>query len=202
MRASARSRSPPASAGRRPTGRAGRDASWCQSVAAPPRAEYWHIGAMTMRFSSWRSSRRKGSNRRAGIKGSGSGPVGHLGHARPGQPPRRIGKPSSARRPPMFPPEERGMRAMGLLVDGQWRDQGYDTAKTGGRFERSASAFRNWVTADGRPGPRARAASGASRGAITSPSRSPALGPPHPDRARAQRPRRGDRRFGGLTLHA
>ena len=42
---------------------------------------------------------------------------------------------------------------MGLLVDGQWRDQGYDTARTGGRFERSASAFRNWVTADGRPGP-------------------------------------------------
>jgi putative glutathione S-transferase len=42
---------------------------------------------------------------------------------------------------------------MGLLVDGQWRDQWYDTAKTGGRFERSASAFRNWVTADGRPGP-------------------------------------------------
>ncbi len=33
------------------------------------------------------------------------------------------------------------------------RDQWYDTAKTGGRFERSASAFRNWVTADGRPGP-------------------------------------------------
>ncbi|WP_232630037.1 glutathione S-transferase family protein [Methylobacterium sp. Leaf118] len=42
---------------------------------------------------------------------------------------------------------------MGLLVDGEWRDQGYDTAKSGGRFERSASAFRNWVTADGRPGP-------------------------------------------------
>jgi hypothetical protein len=24
----------------------------CQSVAAPSRAEYWHIGAMTMRFAS------------------------------------------------------------------------------------------------------------------------------------------------------
>ena len=42
---------------------------------------------------------------------------------------------------------------MGLLVDGVWRDQWYDTAATGGRFERKASAFRNWVTADGAPGP-------------------------------------------------
>ncbi|GLK76858.1 glutathione-dependent reductase [Methylopila jiangsuensis] len=42
---------------------------------------------------------------------------------------------------------------MGLLVDGVWRDQWYDTAKTGGRFERQASRFRNWVTADGAPGP-------------------------------------------------
>jgi putative glutathione S-transferase len=41
---------------------------------------------------------------------------------------------------------------MGLLVDGRWSDQWYDTGKTG-RFERKASAFRNWVTADGRPGP-------------------------------------------------
>lgn len=42
---------------------------------------------------------------------------------------------------------------MGLLVDGRWTDQPYDTAKTGGRFERRQSAFRNWVTADGAPGP-------------------------------------------------
>jgi putative glutathione S-transferase len=42
---------------------------------------------------------------------------------------------------------------MGLLVDGKWQDQWYDTKKTGGRFERSASQFRNWVTADGSPGP-------------------------------------------------
>ncbi len=42
---------------------------------------------------------------------------------------------------------------MGLLVDGIWRDQWYDTAATGGRFERKASVFRNWVTADGSPGP-------------------------------------------------
>jgi putative glutathione S-transferase len=42
---------------------------------------------------------------------------------------------------------------MGMLIDGVWHDQWYDTAKTGGRFERSVTAFRNWVTADGRPGP-------------------------------------------------
>ena len=42
---------------------------------------------------------------------------------------------------------------MGLLVDGEWRDQWYDTGSTGGRFVRSASAFRNWVTPDGSAGP-------------------------------------------------
>ncbi len=42
---------------------------------------------------------------------------------------------------------------MGLLVEGQWVDQWYDTEKTQGRFERSASQFRHWITADGQPGP-------------------------------------------------
>lgn len=42
---------------------------------------------------------------------------------------------------------------MGLLIDGKWHDQWYDTDKTGGRFEREAAQFRNWVTADGSPGP-------------------------------------------------
>jgi putative glutathione S-transferase len=42
---------------------------------------------------------------------------------------------------------------MGLLIDGVWRDQWYDTASTGGRFERFTSRFRNWVTPDGAPGP-------------------------------------------------
>jgi glutathionyl-hydroquinone reductase len=42
---------------------------------------------------------------------------------------------------------------MGLLVDGTWRDQWYDTSKSSGRFERARSAFRNWVTPDGAPGP-------------------------------------------------
>lgn len=42
---------------------------------------------------------------------------------------------------------------MGLLVDGVWKDQWYDTKASGGRFVRSDSTFRNWVTPDGRPGP-------------------------------------------------
>ncbi|MDH7787987.1 putative glutathione S-transferase [Ochrobactrum sp. 19YEA23] len=42
---------------------------------------------------------------------------------------------------------------MGLLVDGKWQDVWYDTKSTKGRFERSKSQFRNWVTADGSAGP-------------------------------------------------
>lgn len=42
---------------------------------------------------------------------------------------------------------------MGLLVEGKWHTDWYDTKSTGGRFERKASNFRNWVTADGRAGP-------------------------------------------------
>jgi glutathionyl-hydroquinone reductase len=42
---------------------------------------------------------------------------------------------------------------MGLLVDGVWRDKGYDTESTGGRFVRVPTLYRNWVTADGAPGP-------------------------------------------------
>ena len=42
---------------------------------------------------------------------------------------------------------------MGLLVDGKWHDEWYDTAKSGGKFERFESTFRNWITADGSAGP-------------------------------------------------
>lgn len=42
---------------------------------------------------------------------------------------------------------------MGLLIDGKWHDQWYDTSSTGGRFIRSDSQFRNWITPDGAPGP-------------------------------------------------
>jgi putative glutathione S-transferase len=42
---------------------------------------------------------------------------------------------------------------MGMLVEGKWHDVWYSTKETGGRFQRQDSRFRNWVTADGAPGP-------------------------------------------------
>ena len=42
---------------------------------------------------------------------------------------------------------------MGLLVKGEWKDQWYDTDKSGGEFEREAAQLRNWITADGSAGP-------------------------------------------------
>ena len=42
---------------------------------------------------------------------------------------------------------------MGLLQDGQWVDQWYDTKSSGGRFVRKTPHFRNWITADGTAGP-------------------------------------------------
>jgi putative glutathione S-transferase len=41
---------------------------------------------------------------------------------------------------------------MGLLVDGEWKDQWYDTKSTGGRFVRKDAQFRDRVTADGSSG--------------------------------------------------
>jgi putative glutathione S-transferase len=41
---------------------------------------------------------------------------------------------------------------MGQLIDGVWRDQA-PAAAGDGRFHRAATQFRNWVTADGSPGP-------------------------------------------------
>ncbi len=37
---------------------------------------------------------------------------------------------------------------MGLLVDGKWVDQWYETEKSGGKFVRKESQFRNWIKAD------------------------------------------------------
>ncbi|MNQ50478.1 Glutathionyl-hydroquinone reductase YqjG [compost metagenome] len=41
---------------------------------------------------------------------------------------------------------------MGLLIDGRWHDQWYDTAADG-RFKREDAQRRHWITADGSPGP-------------------------------------------------
>lgn len=37
---------------------------------------------------------------------------------------------------------------MGLLVNGEWHTDWYDTSKSGGKFERSQAQFRNWIKAD------------------------------------------------------
>lgn len=42
---------------------------------------------------------------------------------------------------------------MGLLINGKWCDQWYDTKSTNGAFERSVAQFRNWITKDGSAGP-------------------------------------------------
>lgn len=42
---------------------------------------------------------------------------------------------------------------MGFLRDGAWRDDVGGLSGAGGRFERAETSFRNWVTADGAPGP-------------------------------------------------
>ncbi len=40
---------------------------------------------------------------------------------------------------------------MGLLIDGKWHDKWYDTSE--GEFKREQARFRDWLTADGGPGP-------------------------------------------------
>lgn len=42
---------------------------------------------------------------------------------------------------------------MGLLINGQWHDQWYDTKNDNGEFVREHAGFRNWVTPDGEAGP-------------------------------------------------
>lgn len=53
---------------------------------------------------------------------------------------------------------------MGLMVDGVWHDEWYDTASSGGRFIRADAQFRNWITPDGSPGPSGEGGFAAERG--------------------------------------
>ncbi len=50
------------------------------------------------------------------------------------------------------------------MVDGRWHDRGLDIKASQGRFIRSESQFRNWVTADGAPGPTGNGGFKAERG--------------------------------------
>lgn len=42
---------------------------------------------------------------------------------------------------------------MGLLIDGQWHDQWYDTQSSNGKFIRTEAQYRHWITPDGSAGP-------------------------------------------------
>ncbi|TPK93820.1 glutathione S-transferase family protein [Mesorhizobium sp. B2-4-12] len=54
---------------------------------------------------------------------------------------------------------------MGLLVEGKWQDRWYDTKSSGGKFVRTQSQWRDWITRDGKP------AGGRSRGFKAEPGR-------------------------------
>jgi len=53
---------------------------------------------------------------------------------------------------------------MGLLVDGVWQDDDLALRTQDGRFARPASRYRNWITADGAPGPSGEGGFAAARG--------------------------------------
>jgi glutathionyl-hydroquinone reductase len=53
---------------------------------------------------------------------------------------------------------------MGLLVEGVWKNEWYDTKASSGRFVRAESSFRRWVTSDGRAGPTGEGGFGAEPG--------------------------------------
>jgi putative glutathione S-transferase len=42
---------------------------------------------------------------------------------------------------------------VGLIIEGVWKDQWYDTEPNKGEFIRENSRFRDWITRDGNPGP-------------------------------------------------
>jgi putative glutathione S-transferase len=54
---------------------------------------------------------------------------------------------------------------MGLLIDGAWRDDSHDIKRMqDGHFVRPPTRYRNWVTADGSPGPTGEGGFAAERG--------------------------------------
>ncbi len=54
---------------------------------------------------------------------------------------------------------------MGLLIEGRWHDQWYESSADGA-FQREQAQRRNWVTADGEPGPTGEGGFAAEAGCI------------------------------------
>ena len=65
---------------------------------------------------------------------------------------------------------------MGQLIDGVWHDTWYDTKSTGGKFQRSASAFRTGSLPMARQAPLAQAVLSQRKIVIISMFHSPARG--------------------------
>src|ERR1700737_3141954 len=85
-------------------------------------------------------------------------------------------------------PDERG-RQMGVLIDGQWRDEELPQERgQGGDFRRADSRFRDRITADGSSG--FRGAGGGPLSSLRRPRLS--LGASHAHLPRAQKSRRRD----------
>jgi len=53
---------------------------------------------------------------------------------------------------------------MGLIQNGQWVDQWYDTKSSGGEYRRQDSRFRSWLTSNGQAGPSGEAGFKAEKG--------------------------------------
>lgn len=74
---------------------------------------------------------------------------------------------------------------MGILVNGTWQVDQLINNKEDGKFVRPDSPFRDWITADGSPGPDGQRAYPAAKGRyhlyVSQPSLP--LGPSHLDRA-------------------
>ena len=74
---------------------------------------------------------------------------------------------------------------MGLLQNGEWVDQWYDTKATDGKFVRQDAKFRNWITPDGSEGPSGEGGFVAEAGRYhLYISHGLPLGPPHADFSR------------------
>jgi putative glutathione S-transferase len=65
---------------------------------------------------------------------------------------------------------------VGLLIDGRWHDQWYDTSAGGGCLVPPESGFRNWVPTTARPARQGSAATELKPGVIISRSLWPDLG--------------------------
>ena len=53
---------------------------------------------------------------------------------------------------------------MGQLIEGRWYEDGRGAPSAGGRFVRGETSFRDWLTADGEPGPSGESGSPAEAG--------------------------------------